>query len=241
MFTGQGERVHVLEEDPDLAGRLDPAAAADAVGHVVAPLARIERGPWGAEAAYPNGSDWIGLLVLSGFIVRRITCVHEVSAELIGPGDVLRPWDHDGDYALESIETSFEVLEPVRLALLDDSFVTRAAGWPQIVPAVLERIGRRSRWLSIRLTIAQLERATVRVLYLLWHLAERWGRATPEGLVVPLELTHRLIAELVGARRPSVTNAVAALERDGHLTRSPGVGWIVPHDVADRLDALMAP
>ena len=29
---------------------------------------------------------------------------------------------------------------------------------------------------------------------LLWYLAERWGRVTPDGVIVPLRLTHETLA-----------------------------------------------
>jgi hypothetical protein len=82
---------------------------------------------------------------------------------------------------------------------------------------------------SFTQNLAQLTRVHDRVLVLLWHLAERFGRVTPDGVVVPLRLTHRMIARLVGARRPSVTTAIAALERTGTIERR-GDGAIVLHD-----------
>ena len=58
-----------------------------------------------------------------------------------------------------------------------------------------------------------------RLLLLLWHLADRWGRVTPDGVRIPLRLTHTLLADLVASRRPSVTTALALLEHEGHLVR----------------------
>jgi CRP/FNR family transcriptional regulator, cyclic AMP receptor protein len=42
---------------------------------------------------------------------------------------------------------------------------------------------------------------------------------TPEGIRIPLRLTHTLLADLVASRRPSVTTAFTQLEREGHLIR----------------------
>jgi len=39
------------------------------------------------------------------------------------------------------------------------------------------------------------------VLLALWLLADRWGRATPDGTVLSLALTHELLGQLTGARR----------------------------------------
>ena len=46
---------------------------------------------------------------------------------------------------------------------------------------------------------------------MLWHLAERWGRVHPDGVVIPLPLNHQRLADLVGAHRPSVTTAMGEL------------------------------
>ncbi len=64
-------------------------------------------------------------------------------------------------------------------------------------------------------------RADARIALLLWHLAERWGIVEPAGILVPLPLTHRLIGQLVGAERPSVSHALARLSSAGLVTRRP--------------------
>ena len=56
--------------------------------------------------------------------------------------------------------------------------------------------------------IAHLTRVDDRLLALLWCLAERWGRVVPDGVLVSLRLSHRTLAGMVGARRPSVTTAL---------------------------------
>jgi CRP/FNR family cyclic AMP-dependent transcriptional regulator len=61
---------------------------------------------------------------------------------------------------------------------------------------------------------------------LLWHLAGRWGRVRADGIVVPLRLTHVILADLVAARRPTVTSAITELTRVG-LVRSIDEGWLL--------------
>ena len=57
------------------------------------------------------------------------------------------------------------------------------------------------------------------MLALLWHLAERFGRVAPDGVVLGLRLTHRMIGELVGAQRPTVSLALTSLLEDGLVAR----------------------
>jgi hypothetical protein len=55
--------------------------------------------------------------------------------------------------------------------------------------------------------------------------------------VVPLTLSHRLLGELVGARRPTVSTALATLSRHGKLIRRSDDSWLL----ADEPDATLAP
>jgi CRP/FNR family transcriptional regulator, cyclic AMP receptor protein len=41
----------------------------------------------------------------------------------------------------------------------------------------------------------------------------------PDGIHLPLRLTHDLLSDLVASRRPSVTTGLARLEREGLLSR----------------------
>jgi hypothetical protein len=67
------------------------------------------------------------------------------------------------------------------------------------------------------------------MLVLLWVLAERWGRVSRDGVRVPVGLPHRMLATLVGARRPSVTTALAGLAREGLIERT-AEGWLLHGD-----------
>jgi Crp-like helix-turn-helix domain len=55
---------------------------------------------------------------------------------------------------------------------------------------------------------------------LFWHLAERWGRVSGNGVLVPLALTHRILGQLVGARRPTVSTALRELANREQLIRA---------------------
>lgn len=232
-------RVELLREDRSLTEHIEAEQIAEATRAAVAESRTVAPGAWKPQEEYADRVEWLGLLILDGFVLRTIQCTAESSTELLGPGDMLRPWDHDGEYPIESITTSWSVLEPLRVALLDDVFALRVARWPSILAGLIERVGRRSRYLSVRLTISQLNRSTARVCYLLWHLAERWGRVTPEGVVIPIGLNHGQIADLIGTHRPSVTTALGELGEEGLVSRRDDGTWLVPPDLPDRLDRLL--
>jgi CRP-like cAMP-binding protein len=68
----------------------------------------------------------------------------------------------------------------------------------------------------------------IRLMVQLWHIAERWGHREGDGCVVPVHLTHSLLASLISAQRPTVTSALAGLAAQGRLSRRPD-GLILLH------------
>jgi CRP-like cAMP-binding protein len=83
--------------------------------------------------------------------------------------------------------------------VLDHDLVTGMTPWPQLGVELFARGTRRTHSLAVSLTIAHHQRVDDRLLLTLWHLAERWGRVRPEGISVPLPLSHQRLADLVGA------------------------------------------
>lgn len=182
----------------------------------------------------PNG---FGFLALTGLIIRRTGVEGRFGAELLGEGDLLRPWQDQFDSPAFTLEIGWTVLEPACLAVLDDQFVERVAPYPELGPAIVERAMRRARNLVVNMAIVHQARVDVRLHMLLWHLAGRWGRVRSEGTVLRMRLTHAVLADLVAARRPTVTSAIAELVRAG-LVRSSGDEWILLREPPGELTPL---
>ena len=106
------------------------------------------------------------------------------------------------------IPPRWKVLTPMTLAVLDERFAAIAGRWPSVFARLLERPSHRLRGLSFQLALAGIRRAEPRLLLILSHLADRWGRATPDGVVLPLPLTHELLGHLACIRRPTATAAL---------------------------------
>lgn len=226
--------VRVVEEDPALCGTLAEPLAEIARQQLLARTMWVEAGRWeplgGDLPAHFDG--WLGLLVLEGLLVRQVELEGLRCCELLGPGDVLRPWDEDDNTGLLESHTSWRVLEPTRVALLDGNFARRGCRWPTVTAELLQRTLRRSRAQSILLAVTQARRADVRLRVLFAHLADRWGRVTPEGILLPLRLTHTVIAQLTGLRRPSVSISLGELERAGEIVRLTKDSWMITHAAA---------
>jgi CRP/FNR family transcriptional regulator, cyclic AMP receptor protein len=217
--------VSVFEEAPELLRHVGPAAGAEAVG-VRTPLHVAEPGPWLPPGHPGETRCHLGLLVLDGLLLRRVRLGRRSGAELLGGGDLLQPWVLQPPYETLAVEPGWQVLERARLAVLDGRFAARVARWPGVAAALVERAIERTRTLAFQLAASHITGLERRLLALMWALADRWGRVTADGILVPLGLTHATLAELVGASRPSVSTALAQLARDDALERLPG-GWLL--------------
>jgi CRP/FNR family cyclic AMP-dependent transcriptional regulator len=217
---------HVLVRDPDLAGTLEGERLRRAERDLVAATTVAFEGAWDPEEQSESVRGGIGLLLLEGLVVRRVGRTGRYGAELLGPGDLMRPWQHDGEDVSLPFDTSFRVIDQTLLAVLDARFAARAAPYPEVASALIGRAMQRSRTLVVNMAIAHYPRIDRRLLMLLWHLADRWGRVTPEGIRVPLRLTHQILADLVASRRPSVTSGLQRLVQEGHISKL-GDNWLL--------------
>jgi hypothetical protein len=215
---------HVLREDPELAEAIPDERRQQAIEQCTTRQLHVAAGRGVSQAI---GRGGLGLLVLDGLLIRRVGIDGRFGAELLGEGDLLRPWQDDSHSPLLPLETGWSIVEPTRMALLDDNFVQQyIAIFPRLASALVARATERSRNLAVNMAIVHQARVDVRLHMLFWHLAERWGRVRSQGTVLPLRLTHALLADLVAARRPTVTSALSELARQG-LVRSTGDEWLL--------------
>ncbi len=230
-----------MAEDPDLAEAIAPALRDAAVEAIVVEEVQIGPGPLPARVRQHDGvEDGLGLLVLGGVLLHRVGVRCRFGAELIGEGDVLRPPYHQGESAF-ALTNDWLVLQPCRLAVLDEGFVRQLAEYPQIAGRLFRRAVERSRQLAVNMAIIHQARVDARLHLLFWHLADRWGRVRSDGVMIPLRLTHAVLSDLVAARRPTVTSALSDLSRPGVVNSVPG-GWLLSGEpprggeFADRAD-----
>jgi hypothetical protein len=171
-------------------------------------------------------------------MTRRVAVGARHSAELLTAGDLVRPVQPECDqYAEVRHVATWRVLRPVRVAVLDQELVDGVAGLRGVLGELAGRAVHRVREMALLLAIAQTPELAARVRLILWHLADRWGRRCPDGVVVELPFGQETLAELSAAQRTSVNEALKTLEDREQLER-PRRGQIVlvgppPHAEAD--------
>lgn len=223
----------ILQLDPDLAGGMEEPRASRALRACKAEVLNLTAGPWQVESAQFDRAGY-GLLVLSGVLCRRVVQSECYGSELLGPGDLLRPWDQITSWSTIPVESSWLVLQPASLAVLDADFAHRAAPYPEVATELMRRGMIRSRYLVILIAIISQRRIDTRLTMLFWHLADRFGTLRGEWVEIPVPLTHATLAELVAARRPSVTTALSGLQERGILRRD-AKGWLLRGPVPPEL------
>src|SRR3954469_9456357 len=125
--------IRVLEEDPELGEVL---AAEERARAEEAAVARVEA----VAASSPRGavdldrfSEGYGMLVLDGILARRVTLGQFECTELLGQGDLLRPWTFQtASTASIPSGVTWNVVAPVRMAALDRRFAVAVAQWPEV-------------------------------------------------------------------------------------------------------------
>lgn len=226
--TTPGARL--LDADPDLARRLDPAVRDRLSPLLRVRVERIDRGVWRPAELAPD-PEAFGLLILDGLMLRDLSVNERCCAELVGPGDLLRPWlDAANDEALVPSDLQWNVVDgPARVAVIDRRASVLIGRFPVLVCGLLDRTLQRARTLQFQFALSQVHGIDQRLELLLWGLADRWGRVTIDGVVLPLQLTHEMLGRLIGARRPSVTTALRRLADRGAVLRTP-TGWALRDD-----------
>jgi hypothetical protein len=215
-------RQPLLTLDPDL-GQLLGEDRRRTFTQIDVAVASVTPGQWRPETLSPPRPSQVGLLVLEGVCVRALTIADSPSAELFGPGDIIRTWRTEPT----GVPVEWHALERTELAVLDSATALALRAFPEVMAVVLDRLDARAERLALTQAISQLTGVDMRIEALLWHLSRRWGRVGPDGVIVGPVLSHRMIGALVGARRPTVSTAIARLAAEGRVRRRADGHWLL--------------
>lgn len=223
--------IALLREDPDLGEGIADDERPHAERLIVVPGLMVAAGPLDLGAVRPDPG--LGVLLLDGLITSNVVIGDRVAASLAGPGDVI--YDGDAFDSLLPVRMAYFASSPARLALLDRTFLAAIRRWPSLMLTLHARVEAQERRLAIHAALGKLRRVEDRVLALLWHMAERWGRIAGDQVVLPLSLTHETLGRLAGAQRSTVTLALGELAAEGALHRRDDGAFVLVRDALERL------
>lgn len=224
----------LLELDADLGALLPGHRLSAAREGLLVPTHRLRVGHWDVSRLSTAQTGHIGLLLVDGLVARDVLMDTRRSTELIGPGDLIRPWRRNPDERLLQHDVHWQILAEAIVAVLDRHIVDALGRFPEVAVALLERADQRAARLAEEKAIAQLRTVEARLMALFWLLAERWGRRTRDGVAVPLALSHRVLADVIGARRPTVSTALSRLASQGELRRRSDRSWLLTGEPVGR-------
>lgn len=230
----------VLDLDPDLGSSIDHDDWELARRACRGELVHVPRGSWPATSDALDRGDLVGCVIVEGLLAREICLRDRRMVELLGCGDVLQP-PLASEMPRLATEPQFTVVSDLVLLVLGQSFITAAARWPSLLSAVQRRLEAQRERLAVQGLIAHLPNAEHRLLAMLWHLADRWGYVSSDGIVLPWPLNHEILAQLIGARRPTVTIAVRSLEVADVVHRRADGSWLLTATAEQTIDAIARP
>ncbi|HLI60522.1 MAG TPA: Crp/Fnr family transcriptional regulator [Solirubrobacteraceae bacterium] len=222
--------VRLLDVDPELGAELGPEAFADVQRQLVLPTLQLEKGGWDrtwlGSARGVRGKPR-GFLVVAGAVSVDLAIAGQACTRMITTRELvlLDGWVQDSI----PVRTGWSVLDQARIAVLDERLGIIGRRWPELMSAILERAAQQIRHALLQQAISQLPRVEDRLLALLWSIADRQGVVRRDGVWVHLPVTHATLAQMIGARRPTVSLGLRALAERGHV-RSIDGGWLISRD-----------
>lgn len=153
----------------------------------------------------------------------------ETTIYACGPGDVLglRSLTSKDKYAKHSAEamTNIKVI-----TISHQEFFSIVAENPQYLVDLIHLYLNRLIYTETRLEAFITADTTTRVTIFLNYFANRFGRVSNNEIILPITLTHQLIAEFIGSARETVTLALNRLSKEGIIKKQKGIITILDPD-----------
>src|SRR3954453_5242481 len=115
----QGATRSLLELDPELGQLLTPERRELAARELRLRVTSFPVGMWDGGRLAEADPTHLGLLLAEGVLAREVVLGDTVSTELLGPGDIIRPWHLEGPPDLLPVAVRWNALASIRLGLID--------------------------------------------------------------------------------------------------------------------------
>ncbi len=135
--------------------------------------------------------------------------------KLLGPGEVL------GEKTLfdqESYTCYAKALEPSRLMFISrEDFLAFVRKYPDVAIRLIEKLSRELKAFGDKLVEITAYSAKERLARVLLELAQAFGRETPEGLDIGVELPRAELAEMAGVTTETAVRILSEFKERGFL------------------------
>jgi CRP-like cAMP-binding protein len=204
------------------------------------PTVVIDPGPWDVRSLnHTPGAEGgaHGFLVVEGVVAFNVEIAGRTCTRLILPQDLLLLDGAEDDVL--PLRWGWSAIERVTIAVFDRRLMVVGQRWPALMSAILRRGALQVRHALLQQAISQLPRVEDRLLGLLWAVADRQGVVRGDQVWVALPVTHEILAQLIGARRPTVSLGLKKLAETGVVVADNG-GWLIERDSLEVFRATVA-
>ena len=232
--------IRLLDAEPDFVAQLGEQERDQVARHLLLPTVTVDAGPWDVRAldsAHGVEGKALGFLVLEGVIAMKVAVAGRTCTRLILAQDLLLLDGVEDDVL--PLRWSWAAIERATLVVFDQRLMVVTRRWPSLMTAIINRGALQARHALLQQAISQLPRVEDRLLGLLWAVADRRGVVRGSQIRIDLAITHETFAELIGARRPTVSLGLKKLAEDG-LVSQDSRGWLIARDSLDNFRASLS-
>ena len=203
MTTALSKRLEKIWQEPDFLSFFEQYSSR--------PVLRIKKG---SLIFYEGDKPGKVFFVKSGYakLFHSSESGKDAIIYLYGPGTVLglRALTSEDELLRHSAET---LTDTQVITLSREEYIKALGEHPEYIVDLLHLFIERLNYTERKLSGFILTDVTARVANFLLNVGKRFGEKTPQGIVIPIPLTHQRIAEFVGSFRETVTGSVQKLEK----------------------------
>jgi CRP/FNR family cyclic AMP-dependent transcriptional regulator len=193
--------------DIDWLARLSPESAEE-----LQQSAELKSFPPGSHIFGPDPSPSEVFILESGLIriYRESPDAVEVTFGYIKPGEIFGESVLFGNQPRESKAVAAQLSKVIVLSR--NAFLKSMQNTPQMGYTVAMQIEGRFKNIETRVEDLVFRNAQNRLACILLQLAQQFGQQEGDQIVLPMQLTHKELATLIGTSRPTVSLAINGLE-----------------------------
>ncbi len=172
----------------------------------------------------PEDKDKIFILKSGKVEIYEITSDgKKIIVDVLGPGNVF------GDLGLDEVNETFveATTDSFVCTMSKKDFFQMVSQNPQIAYPLIRELFAKTVEAKKQVASLASNNVTVKVKDLLLRLSKRYGEKLNNRVVITTKFTHEELAEMVGISRPTMTELLNKLEREGVIQRS---GKIISYD-----------